>query len=777
MNQDLSLVERLKKARIVQVLAVYLGASWVVLQIADVLQESVGLPQWISGLAVLLLLIGLIIILATAWVQSLASTTAREESGEVPTDWEIAPADVIHSLKSGRLPHLTWGRAVMGGLMALSLLFGGTGLYVGFTGGPGLLGPQAAGADVAAAGIAVVPFEVTGGEDLSLWREGMVDLLATNLDGMGGFRTIDSRTVLAQWRERVPGEETPDLRTALEAAARTGARYAVVGAMVGNPAGVRLSADVYDLSNGDKVGQVSQEGPADRVLDLTSALSVELTRELLAETGQSMVQDVRIDALTTTSLPALRAYLEGEAAFRNANFASAVAAYERAVEMDSLFALAWLRLSNAYGWLDDIGSAAGGRAGERAAALLDRLPARDRILVRASEAARTSDPTVFEEIREGVLLYPDDPDIWFELGEYIYHVGLSAGVATLPQAMEAFNRAVALDPGFGPYQVHPLELTIASGDRAAADSAFERYRTSTEDLRNVTEFSLAIPLLLGTEEEVEEALEASLDVDVGTIGRIRIAYVNRQDRYDRIRELLWINRSRAGSDHQWIYYNLGAEGALERAARLTDSLDISVGNKALGAGWMLGTWSTAPETGLRDLARPASCEVPALNTQCLLFVGWGLARAGDLEGARDALRRLRARAAEAEGASAEVRTRFADAVEGTIAAMRGDVEGARRLLVPVAPDGGNAGSLARISLAEVEEAQGNISEAIDHYAGNLYDYSRVQAILNLAMIHESRGDAQEARDLYRSFLTITREGDQELPEIVAAREALDRLGG
>ena len=63
-------------------------------------------------------------------------------------------------------------------------------------------------------------------------------------------------------------------------------------------------------------------------------------------------------------------------------------------------------------------------------------------------------------------------------------------------AMEAFNRAVELDPGFGPYQVHPLELTIAAGDRAAADSAFERYRTSTEDVRNVTEFSLAHATLL-----------------------------------------------------------------------------------------------------------------------------------------------------------------------------------------------------------------------------------------------------------------------------------------
>jgi class 3 adenylate cyclase len=39
---------------------------------------------------------------------------------------------------------------------------------------------------VAAPGIAVVPFRVTNPE-LGLWREGMVDLLSTNLDGAGGL--------------------------------------------------------------------------------------------------------------------------------------------------------------------------------------------------------------------------------------------------------------------------------------------------------------------------------------------------------------------------------------------------------------------------------------------------------------------------------------------------------------------------------------------------------------------------------------------------------------
>ena len=52
-NQDL--LSRLKKARIVQVLVVYFGASWVVLQIAEILQEAFALPSWVLPFTILLL--------------------------------------------------------------------------------------------------------------------------------------------------------------------------------------------------------------------------------------------------------------------------------------------------------------------------------------------------------------------------------------------------------------------------------------------------------------------------------------------------------------------------------------------------------------------------------------------------------------------------------------------------------------------------------------------------------------------------------------------------
>jgi len=465
--------------------------------------------------------------------------------------------------------------------------------------------------------------------------------------------------------------------------------------------------------------------------------------------------------------------LEAQTTFRNGDFAGAVAGYEQAVELDSLFALAWFRLSGAYGWLDDISSEAGGHAGERAVALMERLPARDRILVQASEAARIGDASFYDEIRGAVRLYPDDPDIWFELGEYIYHTGVEVGVASLDEAVQAFDRAIDLDPGFGPYRVHPLELTIAEGNRSDAEARLTRFREGSQDRRNLLEAELAIPLLLGDEVEFAQAIERSREVDLGILTRIRVSYTNRTDFYDRLRELQWANRDRAGVDHQWMLYSLFAEGALTRGDRLLDSLNLSASTKGLAMGWALGNWASAGDLPHASLAQPRTCEEPQVNPQCQLFVGWGLARSGDATAAAESARMLRRE--EANGSA--FAGRAADVVEGTIHAAAGRVADARSLLGPQARGTGNAGELARLALGELEAAQGNITEAIGYLEGNLYSYTRFHVTRRLAQIHDQRGDTEQARAYYRSYLTITRAGEQDLSEVVEAREALARLGG
>lgn len=125
---------RVKAARIVPVFFVFLGASWGVLQVVDKVRIGLELPTWVSPASFVLLGIGLFVILATAWVQALPSTAEREKSGEVPGDWELAPRDLVGCLASGSVPHLTWGRSILGGVLALGLMFALAGLAVLFQG-------------------------------------------------------------------------------------------------------------------------------------------------------------------------------------------------------------------------------------------------------------------------------------------------------------------------------------------------------------------------------------------------------------------------------------------------------------------------------------------------------------------------------------------------------------------------------------------------------------------------------------------------------------------
>ena len=359
MSQQPSLFKRLKRSRIVQALLVYLAASYAVLQLVETLKELLALPDWIGPVTVILVGIGLLVITATAWVQSLDSTTKAEEAGEVPTDWEIDAADALASLKAGRLPHLTWGRAILGGVVALSLTIGAAGAYVLVTGGQGLLGPAEAGAGVVAEGIAVLPFDARG-DELAIYREGMVDLLSASFDGIGGYRTINSRTVFARWEEEVGQATAPDLDAALRAAGRTGARYAILGSMV--PAGtqVRINVDIYDLSDGSNIGSARVDGSPDDIFALVDGLSVAIARELLGAAGEQAATERRLASITTSSVDALKDFLEGERLYRLGDFVGAAEALERAVTTDSTFALAWVRLGSTSGWASKPGARWGG---------------------------------------------------------------------------------------------------------------------------------------------------------------------------------------------------------------------------------------------------------------------------------------------------------------------------------------------------------------------------------------------------------------------------------
>ncbi len=768
---------RLKQARIVQVVLVYLGLSWGILQVVDVLQNTLTLPDWVGPVAVILLLIGLVIIGATAWVQSLPSTDAKEASGEVPSDWEIAPKDLGRSLVSGKLPHLTWGRAVLGGVVALSLLFGASGAFVMLTGDRPALGPPAAGAAAAADGIAVVPFDVRGA-DLEIWREGMMDLLTNNLDGVGGYRTIDSRTVMARWRRAVGDDPVPDLDTALRAAGATGARYALSGSVVGLGSNVRLVANLYDLDTGREVAQGVAEGPAGDVLTLADDLAVETMRALLQATGREG-GDITAETMTTSSLPALRAFLEGERHYRRGEFAEAVQDYERAVAADSTFAIALIRLSEGYGWLESVNSERMQEVGDLAMAQMDRLSPRYQFMMESWNALNHGDPSGVEVLLEAVQKYPDDPEAWFLLAETYIHLE-DATYSDSDDIVDALNRAVDLDPDFAPYLIHVVEEAVIRGELDRARAGMARYEELTGHLRGLEHVEFAIPIYFGTEEEAREAAGRLLRENPQVTPILEGTFGTKMDPMDRNVLLIPAMEVATGSNRDaFRLFYAGSYAGLRQGERYLDSMALAPTTIGIYQGHVNGLWGVVPEGAHASYFQAESCEDPSFNGTCALLLGPAFAReelwdrhAEMMDRVQKHIADLRAENPEANVDFLEATLRFLRAYE---AVVRGDYRGARPALSELRTRPDNVGAQARLALGELETAVGRTEEALRHYRSSQRGFPRPLAVSELARLSEATGRLDEARRYWERFLVITRSGDQDLPQIQEAREALTRL--
>jgi tetratricopeptide (TPR) repeat protein len=484
---------RIKNARLFRVLVIYGAASWVILQIVGLFIETMDLPRWTMPWTLVLLVLGLIITLGTAWIQSHPLMPAREAADEVPEDWELDVGEIKEAVSEGRLPHLNWARVIAGGAFAFAMLFGLAGLYVVIQDRGESFAPEPALAEAVAPGIAVLPFTVQG-EGLDVLKEGMVSLLSTGLDGASGLRTIAPGTVFARWREQVQNEEIPELETAIDVARRTGAHYALIGSAVAVGSNVRLAADAYDVQTGERLGQGTVEGSPEDVLPLVDRLGVEVLRVIL-QRGEEDLPEIDMASLTTRSPEALRAYLEGLAFVRRDADMEAVEAFQRAVEADSMFALAHYQLAESYWGVPSFSRPElRTRHLERATRLSDRLPERDRVLIRAKLALDREVMDEVEILRGLVKDYPDEAQAWDALGETYFHV--PGTLATADEMMDAFSRSAALDPNNLIYKGHLIEFAFGyAGDVSLAARLVEEFeRIDPGGLRSrigLTAFQLA----------------------------------------------------------------------------------------------------------------------------------------------------------------------------------------------------------------------------------------------------------------------------------------------
>ena len=97
------------------------------------------------------------------------------------------------------------------------------------------------------------------------------------------------------------------------------------------------------------LARVQVEGNPDSLQAIVDDLAIETLRALV-ESGVEVVPRADLAGVTTHSLDALTAYLEGESRFRRGDFEAAYYAFNRALSADSTFALAHYRIANVLSW-------------------------------------------------------------------------------------------------------------------------------------------------------------------------------------------------------------------------------------------------------------------------------------------------------------------------------------------------------------------------------------------------------------------------------------------
>jgi tetratricopeptide (TPR) repeat protein len=301
----------------------------------------------------------------------------------------------------------------------------------------------------------------------------MVDLLSTNLQGVGGIRTVEPRAVLREWSAE-GSTAGLDEKQALEIGRKLHAGSVVTGSAVSTGGRVRLAADLYSVE-GRQLGRAQVDGPADSVLGLVDRLSVTLLRDVWR--SREPIPSLQIASLTTDSLAALRAFLEGEQAYRRLAFDSALAAYTRAIDVDSTFALAHLRRALVYGWTGGYGSEQSVQAAAAGQRFADRLPPRDRRLLNAYRAFDEGQVRSIDSLKAFVTEYPQDLEGWYLYGEALFHLRAMAPTSA-DSIIRVFDHVLRADSALLPAVIHQLNLAVLYRDSdqyQRSRQIFDRY--------------------------------------------------------------------------------------------------------------------------------------------------------------------------------------------------------------------------------------------------------------------------------------------------------------
>jgi tetratricopeptide (TPR) repeat protein len=393
--------------------------AWLVAQVAVLTVDALFLPAWITRAVIVFAIVGFPIAIVLAWAYDITREGLKR----------TLPAGADRDLRGRGIPLV---QRLAAGFIIAAVLVGGWAGWNRWS-----LGPPS----ISASTVAILPFNIRAGETFQYLGEGMASLIATKMGGVEEYRSVDPHAVL-KFVERT-GFRNIDPESARTVAEYFGAGVYVIGDVVELGDQLHFTVRIYESGRHEPATQLSVQGDANNLTVLVDQI---VGLMLAAQFGEAETRLTTLAAMTTDSLDALKAYLEGEADLRAGKFEAAAEKFQLAVTIDPHFALAHYRLGITAVWIPNYGILE--QAVQEALRNKDRLSPPDQILVEALHAAEASQPAkVRTLLRPYLETHPDDVEALYIYGEVLYNNNGLRGRSVI-EAKEPFERLVDLDPDF-----------------------------------------------------------------------------------------------------------------------------------------------------------------------------------------------------------------------------------------------------------------------------------------------------------------------------------------
>ena len=457
------LLNELRRRSVFRVAAAYLVVAWLLIQLAALLENSLGLPTWFDAATIAFLVIGFPIALLLAWAFEMTPEGMRKTE----------PAE----------PDASFRALAMADYLVIALLvvvLGATGYQIVVREAP--FPTVASTATVSEnTSIAVLPFvNMSGSEDQEYFSDGMTEEIINALVRVPDL-SVAARTSVFAFKGT-----NEDIRSI---GSQLGVSHVLEGSVRMTEGSLRVTAQLINVDTGFHLWSENYDRPEANIFVVQDAIANSIAERLI-EGFES--QDIVPNR--TENIDAYDHFLRGSAALRQRDLNEARAAFERALDADPEFAPAWASLAIALQVMDEDEAAI--EAANRALAL---DPENVHALTALASVHRVRHNWLEAEsiFRRAMAIDPDSSELIEDFSEFLYYVG------KFEHALELSTRGYELDPYMAPLASAHASNFLASGRPVDAARVINR---SLPNGLNASSYLFIARFLQGDRDEANNTL-------------------------------------------------------------------------------------------------------------------------------------------------------------------------------------------------------------------------------------------------------------------------------